>query len=117
MTSAAAREERARRRRTDVRRLQPVVDQEERRPEAGVVEVPERGQGAARAGLDGEAGEAERRPIVALCGIACAQGEEFEGIVTELEQPDELAQPVHRQLVIEGEQEGRLRIAAELTMD
>src|SRR2546428_12616419 len=156
MRSVAARGERARRRRTGVRRLQPVVDQEKGRPEPGVivarmveqlhlgamqgdgpghrsvlelpvdlgdqpgghrvVDVPERRQRAARAGLDGEAGKPERRPIVALRGIAGAEGEELEGTVAELEQPDELPQSIHRQLVVEGAQEGRLRVAAELSV-
>ena len=81
-----------------------------------VVDVPERRQGAPGAGLHRHAGQTERRPIVAGRRLARAEREKLEWLLPRLEQPHHLIEPVHGETPVEGQHEGAVDVASELSV-
>src|SRR5262249_15873277 len=100
----------------DGRVLEPAIEVRDEPGGGTVVDLPQRGDCASSPGLDGDACQAQRSPVVALRRVARAQGEQLQRIVAKLEQTDELLESIHRQLAVERQEERLAWLAAELTV-
>src|SRR5262249_59702775 len=84
-------------------------------PRASVA-LPQRGDRAPRPGFDGNASQSERGAVVAGGRVARAEREQLEGLVTELEEADELVQPIDRDLVVERQEQRFVDVGVELSV-
>src|SRR5439155_17731527 len=81
-----------------------------------IIDVPQGGYRASGTGLDRDARQPQRGSIIASGGIAGTQSQQIQGLVAELEHPDQLVQSIHGELLIEGQEERVLDVASKVTV-
>ena len=81
-----------------------------------VGDAPETAEHAARTGLDRDPGQAQGGAIIADRGLAGAEDQHFQRLLTKPGEADIFRQPVHGQAAVEGQHETVFGASAELRM-